>query len=350
MTPTPQAFTKALLEWYGEHKRDLPWRKTDDPYAIWVSEIMLQQTQVPRVAGAYFPKFMAAFPTVQSLAAATWKTVYPLWRGLGFYRRGKNMIKAAKVVTEKWEGAFPNDPALLQSLPGVGAYTSAAIVAFAFDEKIPAIDTNIERIITALWPEKDVQKMTAELIKHAPGGRDWNGAMMDLASAIRAKTHITGSIGEIMTEEICGKIRPKRTKKPRPKGRKKVLIEVGAACIHKDGKYLLQTRPEGKSFSGQWEFPGGKREKGEDMRACVKREIMEELGVEVSVRPAFLTLTHEFDRVRLRLHFHRCQIQDGTPSPTEGQEIKWVAPKDFDSVNFLDTNSEVVEKLKRMRV
>ena len=156
---------------------------------------------------------------------------------------------------------------------------------------------------------------------------------------------------DFFTQENLKKVffKPKKKSK-KVKGKKMYTLEVGVACIHRDGKYLIQTRPEGKSFSGHWEFPGGKKERGESMRACVKREIVEELGCKISVRPAFIVIRHEFDKVRLNLHFHRCQIQSGEPKPLEKQILKWVSPAEFDDVGFLETNQKAIEKLKKMRM
>lgn len=346
-------FTSALEKWfqtYGRH--DLPWREDFDPYKVWVSEIMLQQTQVPRVKDRYYPRFLAQFPTVEDLAKANWKKVFPVWQGLGYYSRGKNMIRAAQMIVSEFGGEFPTDPQQLEKLPGVGKYTAAAIASFSFDTKIPAIDTNIHKIVTTLWPETESNTTAQELINHAKSGRDWNSAMMDLATALRAKQEIAGDLGTFFPEDIRKKfipVRAKKTAKKKPKSRKKT-IQVGVACIYQDGKYLIQTRPEDKSFTGMWEFPGGKREKGEDFRGCVKREIQEEIGVTVSVRPPFFEEVHEFEHVNLQLRFHRCQIQAGTPQPLENQKLDWVAPQDFGKIDFLKTNANALERLKKIRV
>ncbi len=344
-----QKFTQALLDWYKRYGRDLPWRKTTDPYSIWISEIMLQQTQVPRVEKDFYPQFLKAFPTLKDLSRATWEEVYPVWKGLGYYVRGKNVLKTAKKIEKEFGGVLPQDRAKLQSLPGIGEYTSSAILAFAWNEKIPAIDTNISKIISILWPGENIETVAKELISFADSGRDWNNAMMDLATKLKAADNIERPLNEFFPIETRDKFIPERKGK-HVLARKKFRIEVGAACIYKDGKYLIQTRPEGKSFVGKWEFPGGKREKGETFRSCVKREIKEELDIEVSVRPHFYEIILPFNKVELLLRFHRCQIQKGEPSPLEGQKIDWVAPADFDRVEFLDTNSGALEKLKNMRV
>lgn len=343
-------FTESLLEWFGLYGRTLPWRETNDPYKIWISEIMLQQTQVKRVAESFYPNFLKRFPDVYCLAQSTWEDVFPVWKGLGYYGRGRNMLRTAQTIVDRFEGNFPRDAHILQSLPGIGSYTACALLSFVWDEKVSAIDTNVHKIIQTLWSTEKVPSVAEQLIFYAPGGRMWNGAMMDLASALRAGETIEGALGGFFPEEKKQLFLPtKRDQKPKKKKRKHV-IEVGIACIHKNGKYLIQSRPEGKSFTGHWEFPGGKREKGEDLRACVKREVQEELGIEISVRPHFFEEAHEFDKVQLVLRFHRCQIQKGVPHPLEKQKIDWVSPTEFGKIQFLETNANALQKLRGMRM
>lgn len=355
--PDYQAFTTLLETWFAQNGRTFPWRVCRDPYYVWVSEIMSQQTQVTRVAESFFPAFIEAFPDVETLAAAEWEAVYPLWEGLGYYNRGKNLLRAAKTVVEKQAGVLPLTVEGWEALPGVGKYTAHAVMAFAHDAKVPAVDTNISKIINVLWPAEKTVEVAQALVDCSTSGYIWNSAMMDLATKLRAGEAIDGELGETYFSDpaVCNRFKPKR-KKPiksaktaKPKKRKH-RIEVGIACIWREGKYLIQARPKGKSFEGSWEFPGGKREKGENFRQCVKREIDEEVGLNVSVRPHFYEELHEFERTELLLRFHRCQIQAGEPQSREQQEIKWVSPAEFDSIDFLKTNHGALVKLKDMRV
>lgn len=349
---SPTAFTPDLESWYHQYARNLPWRGCQNPYFIWIAEVMSHQTQIERVAEKFYPRFIERFPTIESLAAASWEDVFPVWEGLGYYQRGKNMLRTAQTVVGKHQGQFPKDPEVLVQLPGIGAYTAAAIASFAYDVKVPAIDTNVQKIIRVLWPEASIIDMAQTLISTATSGAAWNSAMMDLASQLRSGKPAQAPLDKYFPEEIAAKFIP--VKKTRPKKVKtklnKNLIAVGIACIHQDGKYLIQSRPEGKSFVGFWEFPGGKRETGESFRECVKREILEEIGVTVSVRPHFFEIEHHFGPKTLLLRFHRCQIQAGTPEPLEGQQIQWANPADFGEIKFLKTNHEVLKKLKDMRV
>lgn len=352
-------FNSFLKSWFLQNKRDLPWRNSKNPYFIWISEIMSHQTQIERVAKEFFPHFIKKFPTIESLAKADWEDVFCVWDGLGYYQRGKNMIKTAKLLLEKYHGKFPKSQKELAALPGIGTYTSAAVLAFAYDETIPAIDTNISKIIKMLWPEEDLRETAEKLVKLSSGNL-WNSAMMDLASFLRSGKIIEGDLGtEFFPPEIAQKFKISRKKFMNPKTEKPKnfeKIDVGVACIWEEGKYLIQTRPEGKSFEGFWEFPGGKKEKGETFRACVKREIQEELGIKVSVRPHFYEEIFEFCEngkgpKLFCLRFHRCKIQNGIPTPLENQEILWISPKKFfNNIKFLETNQNALKILQKIKV
>src|SRR5438105_10729836 len=190
----PASTADTLLTWYDSHRRDLPWRampdEMADPYRVWVSEIMLQQTTVAAVTG-YFARFMARWPNVSALAAASQDEVLQAWAGLGYYARGRNLHRGARVVVERYGGVIPHDPAQLSTIPGIGPYTANAIAAIAFNEPVAAIDTNAERVLARLFafeePMPDGRKLLAALAadlvsRHRPG--DFAQALMDLGSAI----------------------------------------------------------------------------------------------------------------------------------------------------------------------
>ena len=251
---------------------------------------MSQQTQINRVAEHYYPKFLKTFPNVKTLAAADWKTLYPVWDGLGYYQRGKNMLKTAQAVMEKHNGIFPTEKESLESLPGIGAYTASAIMAFAYDKKVPAIDTNVRRIIQILWPKKDITTTSQKLVTASSSGFIWNSAMMDLATQLRAGNPIEGALGEtFFPKEIAQQFIPKQKKRAAPKKSPKdyKAIEVGIACIHQNGKYLIQSRPKGKSFVGFWEFPGGKREKEKVFEPALNEKFKKKLAWMFRFDPIF---------------------------------------------------------------
>src|SRR3989440_10943587 len=179
-----RVFVRKLLIWYKKAARALPWRHTRNPYAILVSEFMLQQTQVSRVLD-YFPRFMARFPTIDALARSRPKAVMEQWDGLGYYARARNLHKLARQVTRLHDGTLPNSPEELQTLPGVGKYTAGAVACFAYEKAVPAVDTNVKRVLSRAFEPKDVWKL-ADRIMPRDGKRAWkfNQAMMELGALV----------------------------------------------------------------------------------------------------------------------------------------------------------------------
>ncbi|HUC40538.1 MAG TPA: A/G-specific adenine glycosylase [Gemmatimonadales bacterium] len=178
------SFTRKLLAWYKRNRRDLPWRDTRNPYAILVSEFMLQQTQVRRVL-EYYPRFMARFPTIDSLARARPKAVMEEWDGLGYYARARNLHKLAREVTRRHDGTLPESPEDLRTLPGVGRYTAGAVACFAYEKAVPAVDTNVNRVLTRAFAPKDVWELAKQLTPRK-GERAWrfNQALMELGALV----------------------------------------------------------------------------------------------------------------------------------------------------------------------
>jgi A/G-specific adenine glycosylase len=318
---------------------------------------MLQQTQVSRVID-YYARFLNKFPTVHHLAKAEWDDFLPVWRGLGFYSRGKNMLRTGKIVAEKYAGVFPQSKKELESLPGIGPYTASAILSFAHKKPEPAIDTNLLRVFQRVFgcTEKGVLPRSKELFLSVKDGHRLNHAIMDIGSQIckgrkvlceqcplQAECHFlqSGKKEEWEQSLVAGKIGVQKKSN-------KIPMEVAAACIHKNGKYLIAKRPKEKG--GNWEFPGGKREKGEDWRHCLKREIHEELGVEISARPHFFEETWEEGDYFWRLRFSRCQILKGEPKAHEHAQLKWVKPEELLEYDFPVANRNALEQLMKMKM
>jgi A/G-specific adenine glycosylase len=182
-TKSTQPFTRKLLRWYGQHARDLPWRRTRDPYRVIVSEFMLQQTQVARVS-EFYPRFLKRFPTIERLAHARPKAVMEAWDGLGYYARARNLHKLAKELSAV-SGQLSADPEELVKLPGVGRYTAGAVACFAYEKSVPAVDTNVKRVLERVFKTKDVWGKAAAIIPK-DGKRAWrfNQALMELGALV----------------------------------------------------------------------------------------------------------------------------------------------------------------------
>jgi A/G-specific adenine glycosylase len=183
-------FQKKIFDWYAKHQRDLPWRKTRDPYAILISEVMSQQTQITRVVAKYH-EWMKRFPTVEHLAGASISEVLGLWSGLGYNRRALNLKKTAEIIYQEYQGAFPQTEKKLLVLPGIGNYTARALLCFAFDQQVAVIDTNVRKVILTQFTveEKDIATI-AEVLLPIGKAYSWNQALMDYAAAVLKKEKI----------------------------------------------------------------------------------------------------------------------------------------------------------------
>lgn len=338
-------FSKTLIAWYKQYGRDLPWRHTNDPYKIWVSEIMLQQTQVERVK-EYYARFLQRFPTVRDLAAASWEDVLEQWRGLGYYRRARNLHAAANMVVDHFGGVFPPEYDELKKLPGVGSYTAAAIACFAFGDNVPAIDTNVEKVFghvfEDVWTELKPSEKTAFIQPFIGEGNGalFHHAIMDVGTALSA--------GEPCPfHEHCEGLKVER-KRHHAKIPKNAVRVAAGVLIHK-GNVLISKRRADDSFPGCWEFPGGKLEEGEDERECLKREMKEELDIEVSVRPYFHRIAIEYKKKPYILTFHRCSLLLGEPKAIEVEEFRWIQAHELYDYDFPPANRKVIELLQKKK-
>jgi A/G-specific adenine glycosylase len=258
-------FSQRLLDWWGTHGRhDLPWQTDRTPYRVWVSEIMLQQTQVSTVIG-YFDQFMATFPTLEALARAPIDDVLALWSGLGYYARARNLHKAAQICVEQHRGALPNNPDALQQLPGIGRSTANAIVAQAHDRRAVILDGNVKRVLTRYcgidgWPGKPaVEKAlwsVADTLTPAKRATDYTQAIMDLGAMVctRHRPHC----GQCPVANDCRAFIERKTDQwptPRPKTQKQHIAMTLAVCRNHDRKILLEKRPASGIWGGLWCLP-----------------------------------------------------------------------------------------------
>ena len=342
----------ALLSWYEHNKRRLPWRDQPDPYAVWVSEIMLQQTRVETVI-PYFERWMAAFPTLQSLAAAPQQEVLKLWEGLGYYSRARNLHKAAQTVQQQG-GSLPADPGALQKLPGIGRYTAAAIASIAFGRDIATLDGNIRRVLARVFNleiparspagEKRLWQWAQE---HLPPGHagDYNQAWMDLSSAICLPRNPRCLICPLQTHCRAFALGVQAERPLLPKKAITPHYIVTAAVIERNGLVLIAQRPQDKLLGGLWEFPGGKQEEGESLPAALMREIEEELNCRVEVGEAFGIYRHAYTHFRITLHAFRCRLSAGEPVAVEASQLAWVLPANLPDYPMGKVDRQIANKL-----
>jgi A/G-specific adenine glycosylase len=360
LSPTDRqrtAFRTNLLDWYDEHKRSMPWRETDDPYRIWVSEIMLQQTRVDTVRD-YYPRFLEAFPTVEALAAADRDTVLKYWEGLGFYARARHLHEAAQTVVDAHDGTVPDTMDDIKELKGIGPYTAAAVLSIAYEKPHAVLDGNVTRVLSRVFAvEEDATTTAAQnalralandlLDSDRPG--DFNQAMMELGALVC--TPSTPLCDRCPLNDVCRAhdagteedypITPESTPVPHHD------IAVGLVFDDDRDRLLIQRRPDDGLLGGLWEFPGGKQEDGESMETACRREVREELGIEVAVEEAFYTLSHAYSHFKITLHAFRCRIEDGTPEAREDQPFQWVGLDELDDYAFPRANRRLIEELER---
>jgi A/G-specific adenine glycosylase len=326
-----------LTAWSRRLRRALPWRHVRNPYRIWISEIMLAQTQAATVV-PYYLRFLKKFPTAASLARSDAQSVLKIWEGLGYYARARNLHRAAGRVHAVLHGHFPRTALEWERLPGVGRYTAAAIAAIAFDDPAPALDANARRILARVFAyrrgvrdaraERDLAILYGKLRGAAIPGVFFQ-ALMDLGQLVClprrplcAECPIAGRCGS-KKRGIQNRLPVRETAATVPH------FDVTAAVMERSGRVLIARRPEGKLLGGMWEFPGGKRERGESLPRCLGRELMEELGIRVRVREKLIAVRHAFSHFRITLHVFRCDSLRGAPKPIGAAAVRWVRIRDL---------------------
>ena len=344
----------SLLAWYSQSGRDLPWRQTRDPYAIWVSEIMLQQTQVKTVL-PYFDRWMSQFPTVQALAAADLQQVLKAWEGLGYYARARNLHRAAQVIVQQHNGTFPTELDAVLALPGIGRTTAGGILSTAFNQPLAILDGNVKRVLARLIaldvpPVKALPRLwtlSQELVD-PNNGRDFNQAFMDLGATVCTPHNPACLVcpwrGDCQAYnlEIQSQIPMSETRAPVPHK------QIGVAVIWNDrGQILIDRRKPDGLLGGLWEFPGGKVEGEETIADCIQREIREELGIEIAVGDRLVVVDHTYSHFRVTLNVHNCQHLSGEPQAIECDEIRWVTLAELDQFPFPKANLQIIQALRQ---
>ena len=334
MTCRPNAsIPSALLNWFAANKRDLPWRKCRTPYRVWISEIMLQQTQVSTVI-PYYLAFIERFPTISSLARASQDAVLKMWEGLGYYARARNMHRAAGQIMAEHNGEIPDDLATLRALPGIGDYMAGMILSLAYEQDVPALDANGYRVLARLCGiqqpidksaiRRQLWEIAGELIPAGSAGA-FNEALIELGALVctpRSPACDTCPLSngcQAYAQELQDAI-PIRRPRRRPPHR-----DVTAAVIWNEGKVLISQRLNTSMLGGLWEFPGGKCEAGETHQICLKREIEEELALHIDVGTHLITFDHAYSHIHITLHTYHCKPLDGPPQAIEVADWQWVA-------------------------
>ena len=347
-------FTRKLLEWYDANQRKLPWRSDPAPYGVWVSEIMAQQTQVDRVV-EYYKRWMERFPDIRSLADAHEEEVLNLWEGLGYYSRARNLHRAAVLIKDRFNGAFPDDFADIRSLPGVGDYTAGAVASIAFGLREPAVDANVLRVFARLLdmdiPVRDragrdmVEDAVRRLIPEDRPG-DFNQAVMEFGALICGKNP---RCEECLVREYCrahenGTV-ALRPVLPAPK--EVIRIDMATGFLVHRGKVLIQKRRPGDVWPGLWEFPGGCIEPGETAEQALKREYMEEVELAVEPVEKITVVRYNYTRYRVTMDCFLCRYAGEPVEPVFNEAVKggFVHPAELSGYALPSGHRKMVDRM-----
>ncbi|MBC8316665.1 MAG: A/G-specific adenine glycosylase [Desulfobulbaceae bacterium] len=352
---SPSDFSRKLLAWYGKNRRDLPWRKTKDPYSILVSEIMLQQTQVDRVK-EYYLRWIHEFPDISSLASADEEKVLTLWEGLGYYSRARNLHKTSIQLNSTGKNV-PDSIEGLTSLPGIGPYTAAAVMSIAFNRDEPLVDANVERVFSRFFdvnhPVKSREaqdifwKKAKQLLPSGQAG-EYNQALMELGALICLKTNPL--CDSCPVQDGCkalnlGLIDQRPISAP---SKKTIQINMACGVLKKNGLFFIQKRQENDVWAGLWEFPGGRLKEDESPEKAVVREFMEETELAIhNVRP-IATVKHSYMNYRVTLHGFFCDQykKDQQPILHAAQDFRWVSAAELEEFAFPAGHRKLITLLK----
>jgi len=344
-------FSNRLLRWYRSRARHMPWRGERDPYKIWLSEVMLQQTQVETVI-PYYERWIKKYPSVNTVARASEEEILKSWEGLGYYARAMNFYAACKEASTLYHGKVPSDPVQFSMLKGVGPYTLAAVQSIVYKKPMPAIDGNVKRVVSRLLRiRKNISKalpevekfLTTHIIKANPG--DFNQAMMDLGATIckpRAPRCSICPVSKHCQAYKMGEVGryPVQNKKKKPPHYK---IAVG--IIWKGNRVLVSKRKKDGLLGGLWEFPGGKIEKGESAAACVVREIKEEVGIRVEAFRSVGKIKHAYSHFSIEMEGILCKYLKGRAKSLGCDATRWIRFNEIPNFTFPKSNHKLFPML-----
>lgn len=349
-----EKFQHDLLEWYKREKRDLPWRKERDPYKIWVSEVMLQQTRVDTVI-PYFERFMEKFPTLEALSEAEEEQVLKAWEGLGYYSRIRNLHSAVKEVKEKYGGKVPDTLEEMTSLKGVGPYTAGAVLSIAYGKPYPAVDGNVMRVasrILSIWEDiakPASRKIFEEAIHHLMYTEDpssFNQALMELGALICTPTSPSCLLCPVREhchafEEGVQEELPVKTRKKNMK-----LVHIGAVVLkNKEGKFLIHKREVTGLLANLWEFPNFEMTSFLDPETRLRKLLEETYKIDSLIHNGtFAKIQHVFSHLTWDIDVYAGEIQNEIP---EDERVKLVKPEEIQDFAFPVSHQKIWKEYKR---
>ncbi len=351
------AWMTALTEWFSVHQRSMPWREEQSPYRTWVSEMMLQQTQVASVI-PYFQRFMEAFPNVEALAAATEEQVLKLWEGLGYYSRARQLAACARQIVAQG-GRFPEEFEALKALPGIGPYSAAAIASICFGKPVAVVDGNVLRVRARMLMDEEpidgtaprrryFEELTQALQGHPEPGT-FNQAMMELGALVcRPKAPDCGNCPVALWCEAFQHHAVQDFPKKRP-AKQVPHYEVAVGLVYHNGKLLILKRLKEQMLGGLWEFPGGKLEDGETAAEAAAREIKEETGLNVAIGDEIAVIRHAYSHFHITMHAFYCNYDGEMNAVLCSRPWKWVAETELAAYPFPKANHKIFEAMEKGR-
>lgn len=349
MKPLSKEFPRYLLKWYKAHARDLPWRLSKDPYKIWISEIMLQQTTVNTVI-PHFIKWFDKFPDIQTLSRSKIQTVLNQWQGLGYYSRARNIHKAAKIIVKDFNGRIPSKHQELRKLPGFGPYTTGAVLSIAFNVKAAIVDANVRRVMMRILgiegkADGKIDALLYEKLENVlPDQKigDFNQSLMELGALICKSK-----------EPLCNQCSVKIFCKAYELGIQEIIpltvrktistIPVVVGIVSNNRKYLIKQRPSSGILADLWEFPGVQIEKSETSEQALMRFFKNDLFCEIVEMEHFLDINHFYTQYKIQQKIFRCSFK---VFPQISNHYKYVSIKQFDQLPMTSGSSKIVEHLK----
>lgn len=351
-------FQQNLIHWFRANQRPLPWRKHYEPYEVWVSEIMLQQTQMD-TALPYFKRWMKALPTVEALAKADTKKVLKLWEGLGYYSRARNLHESAKTVLREHGGVFPNDYERILAIKGVGRYTAGAIASIAFNQDKPIVDGNILRVLSRVYAiskpidvEKNKEifwKLQESLIPRG-NAREFNQALMELGALVCSTQDPACALCPV--RGFCKAFKNRDPENYPVKSRKKKMVKVEAAALvlEKNKKYLVRLRPVGKIMGGLWEFPEWKLSRDKkfsttEVRNKTARLAEKEFTCGFGAMQSVGTIKRNYTHHLETLHIFKLEEFEEKIRPKTDWVSRWISKKEFSEYPFSSAHAKIANLL-----
>lgn len=326
-----------LLNWFAHHQRPLPWRRDRDPYRIWVSEVMLQQTQASVVA-PYFERFLKTFPTLADLARSDEQDVLRLWEGLGYYRRARDLHASARRLLADHEGQLPNDPDLLDQLPGFGRYTRNAVLSQAFDRSLPILEANSQRVLSRLFGRREDPRQgparrwlwqAAEAILPAKQCGEFNQALMELGALICTPSRPRCGDCPLSRRCLAHKLGEQESIPARAASPEIIPVREAGLVVRRGDRILLVQRPATGRWANLWEFPHGTLQDEETYDAAALRLLSELTGLEGRLGTELQTLQHGITRFRITLICFEVEYSAGVFRSAFYQQGKWLRPAEL---------------------